>query len=127
MTRTDTLPRGAITNEPLALGHRRSRQDKRETFERTVLDEHEAHAPEPIPSFTLESAHMSIPPLNPPRDLDEIERLAKEERFRRFQAKLRSTNPDLTEADWEALADRLAAEVDEGIRARVHASREKPS
>lgn len=38
---------------------------------------------EPIPSFTLDSAYASIPPLNPPRDLADVERLVKAEKVAR--------------------------------------------
>ena len=40
-----------------------------------------------------------------------------------LRADLRADNPDMTEADWEAFADRLAAEVDDGLRAFVRKSR----
>lgn len=44
---------------------------------------------EPIPAFTLESAYASIPPLDPPRDLADVERLVKEEKVARTVRGLR--------------------------------------
>ena len=43
--------------------------------------------------------------------------------LRRLRAQIRADNPDMTEADWEAFADRLAAEVNDGLRAHVRKSR----
>ena len=41
----------------------------------------------------------------------------------RLRAQIRANNPEMTDADWEALADRWAADVDEGLRAHVRKSR----
>lgn len=41
----------------------------------------------------------------------------------RLRAEIRVDNPDMTEADWVAFADQLAAEIDDGLRERVRKSR----
>lgn len=43
--------------------------------------------------------------------------------LRRQRAQIRANNPDMTEADWDALADRLGAEVKSALGERVRASR----
>lgn len=45
------------------------------------------------------------------------------EELRRLRAEIRADNPDLTDEDWDALADRLGAEVKAGLAQRVRASR----
>ena len=43
--------------------------------------------------------------------------------LRRLRAEIRADNPDLTDADWDALADRLGTEVKHALGNRVRASR----
>jgi len=57
-------------------------------------------------------------PVTDDRTTDEI--LAD---LQRLRAELRANNPDLSDDDWDALADRWAADVDEGLRAVVRKSR----
>ncbi len=45
--------------------------------------------------------------------------------LQRLRAELRAANPDMSEADWVTFADRIAAEVDDGLRERVRQSRGK--
>lgn len=37
----------------------------------------------------------------------------------RLRAEIAASNPDMTDGDWDALADRWAADVDDGLRDRV--------
>jgi hypothetical protein len=37
----------------------------------------------------------------------------------RIRAEIRAANPDMTEEDWDAFADQLAEDVDDGIRRRL--------
>lgn len=46
-------------------------------------------------------------------------------RVRAIQARIRARNPDMTEADWDELAERWAEEVNEGIRTHVLKQREE--
>ena len=55
-----------------------------------------------------------------------IERRSPEEvraELRRLRAEIRADNPDMSDADWDALADRLGAEVKAELAERVRASR----
>ncbi len=45
--------------------------------------------------------------------------------FRRIQARILANNPDMTDDDWEELAERWAEDVDEAIRAHVIRQREE--
>ena len=46
-----------------------------------------------------------------------------EERVRRLQREIAAANPDLTDDDWDALAEQWTGAVNEGLRERVRRSR----
>lgn len=44
--------------------------------------------------------------------------------LRRLRAEMRADNPELTDAEWDALAERLGDEVKAGLAERVRQSRD---
>ena len=60
-------------------------------------------------------------------DISDDDRRAGDEaiaRVRAIQERIRARNPDMTQDDWDELADRWAEDVDDGIRAFVIKQRE---
>ena len=58
---------------------------------------------------------------------DESATLTREDalaRIYRLRAEIAAENPDMTDEDWDALAERWAAEVKAGLAKRVRKSRE---
>ena len=65
---------------------------------------------------------MSAQPANIDDD-DRRRRQAAWEDLRRLRDELAAANPDMTDEDWDDVAEQWAAEVDEGLRDIVRRSR----
>ncbi len=71
---------------------------------------------------------MSAQRAEQPTESDEERKRAGREalaEFRRLQDKLRAANPDMTEEDWDTLADEWAEAVNEGLREHVRRHNEE--